>query len=62
MSDLEPIVNIVKLPDGRIAAENARDQKNITKEELAAIPHALRLWWELMWASHFPDDEPTVIQ
>jgi hypothetical protein len=58
VSGAEPIVNIVRLPDGRIAAENARDQSELTKEELREIPRALHLWWSLMWASHFPGETP----
>jgi hypothetical protein len=57
---VEPIINIVKLPDGRIAAENARDQKDITRDELREIPKAVQLWWTLMWETHFPGEIPEV--
>lgn len=60
MSPGEPIINIIKLPDGRIAVENARDQSQLSKEELREIPRALQLWWVLMWKTHFPGESPTV--
>lgn len=52
----EALVNIVKLPDGRIAAQNARHQSDLTREELREIPRALHLWWSLMWETHFPGE------
>lgn len=58
--DVEPIVRIVKLPDGRIAVENARDQSALTRDELREIPRALRLWWSLMWEKHYPGETPEV--
>lgn len=59
-SPLEPIVRIGTLPDGRIAAENARDQSGITRDELREIPRALHLWWSLMWETHFPGETTEV--
>lgn len=57
---IEPLVNIVKLPDGRIAVENARDQSGLTRDELREIPRALQLWWVLMWETHYPGEAPEV--
>jgi hypothetical protein len=60
MSLLEPIVTIGLLPDGRVGAENARHQGEVTREELREIPAALRVWWSLMWELHFPGETPEV--
>ena len=60
MNGPTPIINIVSLPNDRIAVENARNQKDLTREELREIPRAVHLWWQLMWAHHFPDDTPEV--
>lgn len=54
----EPILSIVKLPDGRLAVKNDRHQGELTREELREIPRALHLWWDLMWRTHFPDETP----
>lgn len=57
MSDyVQPIIRIVRLPDGRIAVENARDQSGLTQDELREIPKALQVWWKLMWETHFPGE------
>jgi len=55
---LEQIIVIGKLPDGRMAVGNKRNQSKITREELIEIPAALRTWWLLMWETHFPGEEP----
>jgi hypothetical protein len=55
-----PIINIITMPDGRIAVENARNQKELTREELREIPRAVHLWWTLMWEVHFPGETPEV--
>ena len=57
---VEPILVIGKLPDGRMAVGNKRNQSEITREELSEIPQALKIWWELMWALHFPGEEPVI--
>ena len=57
---VEPIIVIGKLPDGRMAVGNKRNQSEITREELSEIPQALKVWWELMWAVHFPGEEPMI--
>ena len=57
---VDPILVIGTLPDGRMAVGNKRDQSGITREELSEIPQALKVWWELMWAVHFPGEEPVI--
>ena len=55
-----PIVTIGLLPDGRMAVANDRHQGDLTREELREIPVALKVWWELMWAVHFPGETPQI--
>ena len=45
----EPVVSVVRLPDGRWATRNERDTSDVTREDVAQIAEAFRLWAMLLW-------------
>lgn len=45
----ERVVSVVRLPDGRWAARNERNTSDLTRDDLAQIVEAFKLWGALLW-------------
>jgi hypothetical protein len=55
MSDLEPVLKFVRLPDGRWAMENGKDVDQVTRADVEAMHGVWMLWARLRWERADPE-------
>jgi hypothetical protein len=55
MSDLEPVLKFVRLPDGRWAMENGKGVENVTRADVEEMHRVWTTWADLRW-QRAPDD------
>lgn len=61
MSELEPVLKFVRLPDGRWAMENGKGVEDITHADIEQMHNAWLLWADIQWRRRLgPDEESPV--